>query len=139
MNKKLFRILIAIIGLCSLLWLLPWLKAIPYISQQQKLAEFLEVDIKDYRQTDFPYEYFAQALTPGMSIREVHQVVRGYDRVLSCGDYSEIYYYFHIDDYKAFRYEIMYIEKRLKEFSTDDIYNSWRISSDGCVDGQLEE
>lgn len=138
MNKKLL-IIIGIVGLCSLPWLWPRLKTIPYLYQQKELAEFLGVDIKDYRQADFPYEYFANTLTPGMTIREVHQIMRGYEKVLYCGDYSEIYYYFSTDDDKSFRYEIMYAERRFDEFTTDDIYDSWRISIDGCAEGLLEE
>ncbi len=80
----------------------------PHIFQQRKLAENLGVQMNDYAASyAFPVGYFHEILKPGMTLEEIHKLVKGYASVYSCG-YSEVYYYFSKNDSRAIRFEINY-------------------------------
>ena len=111
----------------------------PYAAQQKKLAEDYNVRIEDYRwPLQFPVGYFYTILKPGMTVDEVHNIVRGYVKSLNCGWGSEIYYYYSSDDSKTLRFEIYYDN----QFKYSDImgedYNSSTLSTNGCWPGLIE-
>ncbi len=136
------RILFFILFLASMLFIsqLYWIiRAMPYKEKQNQLAENLGVDIENYRRIDFPSEYFSLALKPGMSIREVHHVMQGYEWVLRCDDYAEIYFYLTPYSTTSFKYEILYDGKIYDSLITDDIYDDTTVTTYGCVEGMLEE
>jgi len=57
----------------------------------EELASELGVRISDYPyEKSFPVGYFYTVLKPGMTIEEVHKIVRSYKQVLRCKSYSEI-------------------------------------------------
>lgn len=136
------RIWIVIFILASLFFLpkLYWaIKALPYREKQERLAITLGVDINRYRRVDFPSDYFFQELKPGMSVYEIHQIIKGYDQVLRCDDYAEVYFYFNPPDTEPFKYMILYNEKLFKSFITEDLSGDRRIALDGCTAGVLPE
>jgi hypothetical protein len=111
----------------------------PIRRQQETLAKELSVKIDDYPyRASFPIGYFYIALQPGMNVQEVHSIIRGYKKAYRCKSsgvnfyYSEIYYYFSLEDLKALRFIIFYNEeggfKRLE--SEDDDSRTIRIGSD---------
>lgn len=76
------------------LWVWPLITTSPREQVQQSVAKELGVEIGDYPYPySFPASYFRTLLKPGMSISEVHSIVRGYDKALRCGAHGEIYYY----------------------------------------------
>ena len=77
--------------------------------RQEKLAQTLVVRIDDYPSPySFPQGYYYSILKPGMMRDEVHQLVKGYVKVLNCHNVSEIYYFYDTSDEKATRFEIRY-------------------------------
>lgn len=65
--------------------------------QQEKLARTLDVRIDDYPYPySFPSGYFYSILKPGMTMEEVHQLIKGYKKILNCHNVSEIYYFYDI-------------------------------------------
>ena len=129
---------IGVLLLCSLFWIIPILRSYSYLSQQRQLANILGVSLDDYRQFDFPFQYFDEALKPGMSIKDVHQIMRGYELVFKCRDWGEIYFYFDRRDKYAFKYLILYDDnKKFESLIVDDINNSMSVSANGCEEGYL--
>ena len=111
----------------------------PYTAQQVKLANFLHVRIEDYPyQYSFPVGYFDSVLKPGMAVDEVHNVIKGYEKVLNCGSWSEIYSYFSTDDSRALRLEIFYDTHGTYQDIQGEDRNSKTIRAEGCVDGLIE-
>ena len=121
-----------------------------YGKQERKLAELFGINLAEYtRDKFFPYEYFLDNLQEGMTVREVHQVMRGYEKVLKCGDSTEVYYYFYDEDELAYRYQISYYEGKYlgnnfgglqaSEGPRADLYHTLRGYENGCVDGLLAE
>ena len=119
-----------------------------YGKQEKKLAELFGINLVEYkRNNSFPYQYFVDNLEKGMSVHEVHQVMRGYEKVLKCGEATEVYYYYYKDDGLAYRYQIIYDEG--KYFGNG--YGDFRIHEgtrgddyllgyeNGCMDGLLAE
>ncbi|MBI5822915.1 MAG: hypothetical protein HZB18_02735 [Chloroflexi bacterium] len=139
MNKRFWIIVLALVMLLLLPKLYWAIKAIPYREKQEQLAQTLGVNIHNYRRFDFPFDYFLQELKPGMPIREIHRIIRGYDRVLRCDDYAEVYLYFSPPGTDSFKYMILYDEKFFRSFITDDIFGDRTVSINGCVDGKLPE
>jgi hypothetical protein len=110
----------------------------PYHKQQQALAEQLGVKIEDYPYPRiFPHYYFSEILRTGMSPKEVHNIVKGYDEIFVCGDYKEIYYYFSRNDDKALRLQIFYDNdhKYVSLQGEDD--NSRYIKTEDCIYGGM--
>ena len=109
--------------------------------QQEKLAKSLGVNIQDYPYShDFPSGYFFSALKPGMTIREVHAIVKGYKEVYRCFGYTELYYYFSGDVRKAVVFLLTYNKsgKFIDLTGNDPFSNSFGVGSE-CSIGLLEE
>jgi len=112
--------------------------ALPRRRMQQQLAAQLGVEIDDYPyQSAFPDGYFYSALKPGMSIQEVHAIVRGYAKVLQCGDYAEIYYYYDTADTSAHRFRLFFDDDGNFEAFQGEDDDSRTIRTDGCAAGLL--
>lgn len=107
--------------------------------QQEKLARTLEVRIDDYPYPfSFPSGYYYSVLKPGMTIKEVHQLIKSYEKVLNCHNVSEIYYFYDSSEEKAERFEIRYDDqKQFIEFKGEE-KDSRSIQTIGCVEGLLE-
>jgi hypothetical protein len=120
-------------------------KYLPTIQRNNMAKELGIKSIDEYPPPiNFPYGYFESLLKPGMSLEEVHKIVRGYKRVLTCNKnkkiyyFEEIYYFYSIDDEKALRMRILYDpEKRFKEIRVEDL-NSRTYSVTGCDEGELQ-
>lgn len=117
----------------------------PYEAQQVALARTLGVEINDYPYPGaFPEGYFYSKLRPGMEIKQVHNVVKGFDKVFRCRVpaesyyYKEVYFYFGDDNTDALRFMIFYDPRgdfeRLQSEDTD----SRSIRIDGCEEGRIE-
>ena len=132
-------ILILILFLCTLPWTISEIRSLRYRAQQKQLAEIFEVDLKNYRVVDFPYQYLAEKLQPGMSTKEIHQIVRGYTEAFKCKDWAEVYFYFSSNEEQAFKYKMLYENGQFESFITDDGYNSMGVSINGCERGLLDE
>ena len=78
------------------------------LQKQQELAELLDVDIADYPTPNrFPFEYYYTVLEEGMSIDEVHEIVRGYMNVYH-RQRAEIYLFYYEDNSQAMPLKILY-------------------------------
>lgn len=111
---------------------------VPLVKKQQELAREFGVQLDDYP-SSFPAGYFYAVLEPGMSISEVHKIVRGYEEVLHCGDGMEVYFYLTTDIKDAQRFYIFYDEQaRFARLQTED-NDSRRVLPDGCASGPLKE
>jgi len=137
MKIKYKSMFIALVLGLIFLFVMQTLKKPPYIEKQEQLADILGVKLEDYRQVDFPRDYFSQTLKPGITISEVHNIVIGYEKVLKCGDWAEVYYFFNSSDEEAFRYKILYVDGFYDSFIVDDFYDSMKISLSGCTEGLL--
>jgi hypothetical protein len=111
-----------------------------YEKKREDLADKLGVEIQDYPdESMFPLGYFDVTLESGMTLNEIHEIVQGYEKVLHCRTYSEIYYYFSTEDDKALRFEITYDEQmRLRRYQEEEI-DSRTITTNGCDNGQIPE
>jgi len=117
------------------------IKVESYLPEQRNLARELGVNIEDYPYPDkFPTGYFSFVLKSGMSIKEVHSLIRGYTSVFRCDKaFEEIYYYFSNNDSKALRFIVYYdMDFKYDELGTED-ENSRTILLDGCAPGLFEE
>jgi hypothetical protein len=118
----------------------------PYQAQQDRLAAEFGIRVTDYPYVrSFPAGYFYTLLKPGMSVDEVHKVLRGYEKVFRCGSpvdpyYSrEVYYYFSSDDSKALRFQIFYDKQEKYENIQGEDSNSRSIPVDNCEEGLIEK
>jgi hypothetical protein len=119
--------------------ILPVLVTTPREKLQKELAIELGVEIQDYPYLhSFPSGYFHTVLKPGMTISEVHEIVRGYKKVLHCEDWAEVYYYFSTELEHAKRFMISYDEGKFNRFQGEDD-DSRTIWTDGCLPGLIEE
>jgi hypothetical protein len=118
----------------------------PYAIKQEELASRFGVNIKDYPfETDFPSGYFYSVIKPGMTFNDVHEIVRGYEKVLRCRNtgknyyyFSEIYYYFGSGDDDAIRFELFYDKQgNFERFQGED-KNSRSIMIFGCEEGLIQ-
>jgi len=115
-----------------------YVESAPLVRKQQELAKEFGVQMKDY-QYAFPADYFYQVLKPGMSMSEVHDIVRGYEKVLHCGDDMEVYYYLTTDIKNTQRFYILYDEQfKFTRLQTED-NDSRQVLPNGCSSGPLEE
>lgn len=145
LNNKQIRviILIAIVAIiiCGFLgscWIAPLLIQSPREKMQEDLANELNIKIQDYLPSySFPVGYFHAVLHSGMHIQDVHEIVKGYQKVLHCDMYSEIYYYFSTDDDEAERIEVFYDEDGFYQWLEGEDSNSRTIRTDGCEPGLL--
>jgi hypothetical protein len=107
--------------------------------QQQRLAEELGVDTQKYPITyGFPATYYHSILTEDMTIKEVHNLIRGYTKVFRCGDHQETYYYFSDGDRTALRFEVWYDEGKFNGIVGEDS-DSRTIRIEDCEPGRLPE
>lgn len=108
--------------------------------QQEQFANDLGVVIDDYPPSyNFPYGYFVSLLNDQMDIVDVHELIVGYEQVLSCGRNREVYYYFSsTDDNNAVRFEITYDENYYFSSAFVGDENSFPISTTGCIQGLVQ-
>jgi len=110
-----------------------------YEKEREELAEYLEVDISEYKISNFPASYFVTVLQPGTPIDKVHAIITGYSKAYFCGDYEEIYYYFNEEDSKAFRFMVFYDDETLTFQSIQgEDSDSRYISIKDCGEGLLQ-
>jgi hypothetical protein len=113
--------------------------------QQGKLAEELEVKIQDYPyESSFPIGYFVSALQPGMTLNEVHAIVKGYKEIYQCFGFAELYYYYSSDEEESIAFMISYDEnKKFVDLRGIDYASAPSHSSEGepvaCSPGLLSE
>jgi len=94
--------LIRIVFTLAILAILSGCDTNPFQSKQSDLAKELGVKISDYHyESVFPEGYYATILKPGLSLKEVHSMIKGYEKVYHCKNYEEIYYYFSLEDQAA--------------------------------------
>ncbi len=114
-----------------------------YRLKQETLAERLGVRIQDFPpESYFPAGYFARVLRPGMSVGEVHSLVREYDKVLRCrfdeNFYDREVYYFYSDmDKYVVRFELFYNRQQKYERFQGEDRNSSTLMSEGCETGLI--
>jgi len=104
------------------------------------LAKTLQVKIENYPYPEsFPIGYFETKLTAGMTIRDVHDVMKGYEKVYSC-QRSEIYYFYSVDGDKATRMLVLYDLNGLFEKIQSEDRNSRYLNGyiKDCSEGQIE-
>ena len=119
--------------------LLSWNPSILWSSPQRRLANELDVNIKDYPSPKvFPLGYYETRLSSGTDILEVHQVISGYSKVLNC-DEREVYYYFSSDGSYALRIEVWYNDDLTVSAINGEDEDSRTIRTDGCTEGRIRE
>lgn len=115
-----------------------YVKSIPLVKKQQELAKEFGVQLADYPHL-FPATYFYTKLKTGMSVSEVHAIVREYEQVLHCGEHIEVYYYLTTDIHYTQRFYIFYDEQNtFARLQTEDS-DSRRMLPSGCLLGPLKE
>ena len=111
--------------------------------KQELMAQELGVKVNDYGPAiRFPWGYLRVRLIPGMSVKQVHQIIPNYEAVYRCETDSipsEIYYFFSKDDDKALRIEVVYDEHKRYQFLRPEDKNSAKISVRNCEPGYLDE
>ena len=111
--------------------------------KQELMAQELGVKVNDYSPAiRFPWGYLRVRLIPGMSVKQVHQIIPKHEAVYRCKTDSvpsEIYYFFSKDDDKALRIEVVYDEHKRYQFLRPEDKNSARISVRNCESGYLDE
>lgn len=137
-TKIIFAVVLIIISsLIVFLWSVSFRN--PHSIKQAELANYLQVQIEDFPyQYSFPVGYFYSVLRPGMTVDEVHSIVKGYEKVLNCGASSEIYYYFSTEDSNALRLEIYYTSQGTYEDIMGEDNNSSTLWTEGCISGLIE-
>lgn len=107
---KIFLILWSLfVGILVAIWFILLFPDIAIPKLQEPLARELGVRIQDYPYpASFPIGYFDTLLQRGMSINEVHQIIRGYKKVLHCGKRTEIYYFLSQGELFSIRMMIFY-------------------------------
>jgi hypothetical protein len=110
------------------------------VQQQERLARQLGVRIKDYPAPDvFPDGYFETVLQPGMTLEQVHAIVRGYASVHHCFKDEELYYYFSKnDDGYPIRFELWYDDQgRFIDLRSEDPNEPVLGLGPACIEGLL--
>jgi len=142
--KFIFRLILFICLLLAIIYISFSLNPYwPYWFEQRQLAKELGVKIDDYPSPyAFPDGYFYSVLKPGMTIGQVHNIVKGYRASYNCG-LDEVYYYFSDNDNRAIRFEVDYDYAPVGDdyifinlMTEDD--NSRSIHIVGCVPGLLK-
>ena len=131
--------MLAIWAVVSIVWIAGE-QSRTYRVLQQHLADQLGVRIDNYPYpAGFPVGYFYETLEVGMSVKEVHEILKGYSRVLRCGSYAEVYYFYTTNDDTATRFRVFYDEQMLLSESHGEDDDSRTIFTDGCREGLFEE
>lgn len=146
MNKSRYIQIIIFVGIVIFLFvcvILPSLRQYITHGKQDELANFLGVKINDYQYPNsFPIGYFDSVLKPGMTYKEVHEIVRGYDSVFHCeGDFNyEVYNYFSENKYSWIVMLISYDAEKKYEghMETSSDSNSRTLGGRACVEGPLK-
>ena len=123
----------------AILWVRPLVTTSPREKLQQALAKELGVKIDDYPYPySFPAGYFFTILKPGMTVSNVHEIVRAYDKVFRCGKTAEVYYYLIEDPEDFVSIWVVYDEQgTYRELRSEG--DSGRTSTDWCSLGLQEE
>jgi hypothetical protein len=115
----------------------------PYSYERKNLANELGVKTSDYPGRSFPINYFTDILKPGMSSKEVHQIMRGYTAVFLCNTKSdfptEFYFFLSTDENTSDRILVTYDKKgKLSSTMVEDTNSRYlqNFVSD-CVTGRL--
>jgi hypothetical protein len=145
MMRKIILLIIAALLLLSIaIWVIKTnTEKNNYRLKQEVLAEKLGVKIQDFPpEFYFPVGYFSAILKPGMSIGEVHNLVREYDKVLRCrydvNFYDREIYYFYSDvDKYPLRFELFFDRQQKYERFQGEDRNSGSLMSDGCETGLI--
>ena len=112
------------------------------LAKKENLAKMMNVRIADYKYPSvFPLGYFYTTLKPGMTIEEVHSIMHGYEKVLQCGHYREVYYYYgiNLDDEDTLRFEIFYSNDLKYESLLSEEPDSRSIYEGKCKAGLIGE
>jgi hypothetical protein len=143
--KKLVALALGLFMLASVLALIRASCVHDLTTEQLAVARDLGVNPWDYPPVYlFPRSYYRVILKPGMTMAEVHALIRGYTRVLQCKSSSstsswELYYYFSPDDYDALRFRVIYDQQgRMKAFGEEDESSPSFLTED-CVPGRIGE
>lgn len=99
------------------------------------LARELGTEIDDKR--IFPRSYFEDILAEGHSMQEVHEIVRGYESVYSCGQ-SEIYYFYSKQEHHALRMMVVYEDGNFERVLGED-WGSQPFDVSLCGEGRIGE
>ena len=111
----------------------------PSARAERDLADQLGVSISDYPLPQlFPVGYFRDILRTSMSVAEVHATIRGYTRVLHCGDHKEVYYFYTTNDRTTRRFQVWYKDGHFNVLEGEDS-NSHTIHVGDCEVGMLPE
>ena len=118
----------------------------PYQSKQDKLAIEMGVKIADFPyEKSFPASYFNEVLKPGMTIGEVHRIIKGYEKAYRCRSpletyyYREVYYYYSTEDTKALRFQIFYDKQEKYTRLEGEDADSRTILTNDCELGIVEK
>jgi YD repeat-containing protein len=131
----LFSCVLLIVLILSLLYYPVATRKIDLRNKQEVVAKSLEVNIEDYvYPMGFPIGYFYSVLKPGMPYDEVHSIVRGYEGGYRCYAFTEIYYYFSVDDNDAIRFRLTYDDQgRYTEMDGEDPDSRTLGLGPGCL------
>ena len=130
---------LGIILACLFIWIFPVVTTSPQERAQQSLAKELGVEIEDYpSKSSFPGGYFYVILKPGMSISEVHKIMRAYEKVLHCGQTIEVYYYLSANAEDAKQIWVIYDKNGKFAYLTGNDSDSGNQDTEWCVAGLLE-
>jgi hypothetical protein len=140
MNKRKISFVLAIAVATSVLILgMKVYYDMSFRMEQAELAEHLGDDVEGYFPApSFPKNYFYSTLKPGMTKATVHKIVVEYKAVFTCSKFSELYYYYSVNNSKAVRFKIIYDfdEKYYKIMGEDDSSN---LYDDGCIPGRSDD
>lgn len=140
--------IVIVIGILSLILTgcaFALLDSVSLIRQQEKLANELSVDLNRWPYvTSFPASYYASTLEEGMTRRQVHEAIKGYERVFKCGPDTrgfteEIYYFYSSNDDTALRMQIVYDNQKRYFRTQGEDRNSRTITTTNCQVGQWDE
>jgi hypothetical protein len=108
--------------------------------QQEKLAKELGIRIDDYPfQSEFPAGYFATVLHEGMTLAQVHRIVRGYQDVFRCYGDTEVYYFFDRENKKGVVFMIRYDpSSKFVELRGSNPFEPTISLGDDCTEGRLD-
>jgi len=112
--------------------------------QQEQVAKALNAKPEDYKNLgEFPFGYFYKHLQKGMTIKDVHGLVREYESVFNCTHPTsydkEIYYYYSNNDDVALRFVVFYDDENKFVSLLSEDTNSRSISIKGCTEGRLKD
>jgi hypothetical protein len=147
MKSKKWFIVGSVLALILSLVLLKIIKREIRKQNQAELASILNVKIDEYPfPEDFPFFYYQAVLEKGMTVDEVHEIVKGYDYALNCWGYDEIYYYFGLHHNDSINFMITYDELGKAKWvisgnsdSGPDFPTIYSVENGECTEGLLEK